>query len=126
MPSDKFKSLVKLIQTDLITLADAPSLMKFYFTPINWDLVDLSNITHLPQILKIIDQSVEFESANQFLEQVKSTAKAAQIPLQELFPVLRTGLTGQSHGLGIHELIELLGSETSKLRLKELLKLAHL
>lgn len=122
MPEAKFQALVKLVQTDLVTLADAPNLVKFYFEPINWDLVNLSQITCLSQILEILQQNLPLTSADTFLEQVKGAAKAAQIPLKELFPVLRVALAGQTHGFGIHELIDLLGLETSNLRLEELVK----
>lgn len=122
MTGVKFQALIKLIQTDLVTLADAPNLVKFYFEPINWDIVNLNQITCLAQILETLKQTLPLQSAETFLEQVKSAAKAGQIPLKELFPVLRTALTGHSYGFGIHELIDLLGIETSNLRLKELVE----
>lgn len=115
--------LLKLIQKDLITLADSNNLLAFYFEkPTNLDETIFNNLKHLKQVVSIIKQYLPITNNANFLPNIKHELKAAQIHLSELFPVLRYALTGHMEGFGIQDLIDILGTEESNVRLESFIK----
>lgn len=117
-------SLIKLMQKDLVTLAMSPSLLEFYFEkPAHLNLNDLNDFTHVHQIAKFIEQNLPINDSTNFLSNVKSSSKAAQIPLNIVFPVLRYALTGKAEGFAIADIINVLGFAESSNRLQNFVKL---
>ena len=115
--------LLKLIQKELITLADSPNLVAFYFAaPNNQDQTVFENLKHFNQVISTIKSNLPITDLETFLPNLKQELKAAQIHLSELFPVLRYALTGKLEGFGIQDLIEILGLQESNLRLENFIK----
>ncbi len=114
--------LIKLIQKDLITLADSGKLLAFYFdTPKGLDKTIFANLKHLDQVVTMIKNKLPITNAATFLPELKQELKAAQIHLSELFPVLRYALTGEIEGFAIQDLIDILGLPESNARLNKLI-----
>lgn len=111
--------LLKLIQKDLITLADSAHLLAFYFAaPTGLDKTVFENLKHLDQVISMIKNKLPMTNQATFLPELKQELKAAQIHLSELFPVLRYALTGSQEGFGIQDLIDILGISESNTRLE--------
>lgn len=114
--------LIKLIQKDLITLADSSKLLAFYFeTPAGLDKTIFANLKHLDQVISMIKNKLPITNPATFLPELKQELKAAQIHLSELFPVLRYALTGHLEGFAIQDLIDILGLPESNARLNKLI-----
>lgn len=117
--------LLKHIQTDIVKLADVPELLRFYFESPRINLMELA--AHIPaERLKPIENLIKEHSAqlaqpHTLVEQLKEAAKAKNIPLKDLFGVLRYALTGKLQGMGIAELIEVLGFKIAQERIKQLM-----
>ncbi len=118
LSADHLGKMIKLIQKDLITLHDSTDLLAFYFENLDQSNQAIFNdFKHLKQINQIIKANLPIKDDLAFLPSVKKTAKDAQIPLNEVFPIIRYALTGKVEGYGIQELIDILGLPTSTLRL---------
>lgn len=110
--------LIKLMQKDLITLKDSSELISFYFEkPIINKIDALRTFSYSSQIAAIIAQNLPITDGQAFLTNIKKMAKDQQIPLTELFPVVRYALTGKFEGFGIQDLTTILGYHESSQRL---------
>ncbi len=116
-------NLLQVIKSELTTLNDAVAKLHFYFEePI---LSKETILEHIPVDLQPTLQAIitkhlsTIENADQFLEQLKSDAKTAQIPIKLLFTILRLLLTGSIHGPAIKDIITILGPQESKRRLEK-------
>ena len=115
------QKLIATVQTDIITLHDASQLLKFYFDAPQLTIADLYGV--IPQeaalpILTLIHAKLPLISnPEEFIEAVKAEAKTQKISVKELFGTLRFLLTGSKEGLGIKELLDVLGVQESKNRL---------
>jgi len=115
--------LLKLIQKDLITLADSANLLAFYFdAPTSLDKTVFANLKHLEQVISLIKNYLPITNHAAFLPELKQALKAEQIHLSELFPVLRYALTGHLEGFAIQDLIDILGIQESNARLEKFIK----
>lgn len=110
--------LTELIKTDLVTLVDSTDLVKFYFETPSADQSQLKSTENLDKIKDLIKNNLPITDANTFLNKTKQGAKDLQVPLKELFPVLRLSLTGNTQGFGIKELIETMGIAESEKRIQ--------
>jgi glutamyl/glutaminyl-tRNA synthetase len=96
-------------------------LLSFYFekpnitdTMISEQFTDTNMITQLQNILQ---QECNTDNFEQFFNNIKQSAKKHNIGLKQIFSYLRFMLTGQTKGLGIHELEKCLGFEEIKQRI---------
>lgn len=117
--SEIVTKLTELIKTDLVTLVDSVDLVKFYFETPSADLSQLKNTENLDKIKDLIKGNLPITDASAFLNKTKQGAKDLQIPLKELFPILRLSLTGSTQGFGIKELIEAMGIVESDKRIQQ-------
>jgi len=127
VPLNQLTKLIEHIQTDIVKLTDVPELLRFYFETPTTSVKELS--THIPAsslktIFNLIEQT-PLVKAHDFVDALKTAAKANNIALKDLFGTLRYALTGKLHGMGIAELIEVLGITTAQERLKHLLMENH-
>lgn len=116
-------NLLQTVKTDLVTLADAPQALHFYFKAPTLTMGDI--------IEKIGDQAtlarscvVEhldlLETKDLFVERVKASAKQHGLPIKHVFWFIRLALTGQQDGPSIHDLIAMLGTTTARERITRL------
>lgn len=120
------EKLVTLVKTDIVTLADVATALSFYFNrPTQPSAEELAVLAgeHLDAILAIVTQHLaELGDAPVFVKNVKEKASQQKIPLKNVFSSLRRTLQGTPHGLALHDLITILGTEEAKIRLEEFLR----
>lgn len=114
----KILKLIKLVQTDLVTLADIVPQTKFYFCEPDYNLIKQNLAPEIKQLIQeFLNNHHSFNNytPEQLLNLIKAQANQAKIPAKTLFPALRLVLTGQPAGLHIVDLIDTIGlNETLK------------
>jgi len=119
------EQLIAAIRTDLVLLGDCTTLLKFYFEPPTTtakDLVTVVGAEHVEPIRSIILNNMStLDSVENFMTACKAAAQPLKLTKQ-LFWALRLFLTGSPEGLGVKELIQLLGVAESRKRLETALK----
>ncbi|HEV2601098.1 MAG TPA: glutamate--tRNA ligase [Candidatus Babeliales bacterium] len=112
--------LIQTIKTDIHTLDEIDNEIAFYFTPPTVTHADLEAIIpneHLTKILALLKQNIEpMTDITLCLNNLKAAAKEQQLPMKLLFSALRLILTGKPNGIGIQELIQMLGIKETKKR----------
>lgn len=109
------------IKTDLTVLQDAPIELEFYFKDPVVDKKDLAHyITaeYLEVICPIINNVIQMlVFPHKFVEMFKEELKKG-VPIKYGFFYVRMALTGKPHGLGIIELVTMLGKDESEQRIQ--------
>jgi len=117
--------LLRIIQTELVTINDVTSLLQFYFvepTITREDFLACISEQHYTAIKEIITaQSTILAQPADYNNQIKIAAKTQNIPLKELFWFLRLALMGTTHGPSIHELLEMLEYDKAQQRIEKAL-----
>lgn len=117
--------LIALVQPELKTLHDLPATLGFYFVAphvTQETLAELASQEIIDSCLMIFKENIEYvNDAEIFYKKVSEGAKEKTLPLKAVWQLLRTLLTGSSHGLGIKELLNILGPEESKKRITRVL-----
>lgn len=123
--SDKdLATIIAYMQKEMVTLQDSVQLLAFYFAKpvctvdVANDLLDTSKRDAYKEIIK---KALTQTTGDAFLNQVKTDSKSTGIKPKEAFSYLRYALTGSPKGPGVGELIEMLGYDTSKVRIGKLL-----
>ena len=117
-------NLIKLVQTDLVTLEDSIKALNFYFeepvlskTEIQEKLQDIN----LQSIEKVIKPNLQFlDNPDKFISEIKNKCKENNISLSAIYPFLRLALTGSVKGPNLHGLLEILGKEKAQKRIENL------
>lgn len=108
----KLLNLIKLVHTDLVTLADIVPQTKFYFCEPDYNFIKQNLAPVIKQFVQEFlnnNNNLKNYTPGQLLDLLKTQANQAEIPAKILFPALRLILTGQPTGLHIVDLIETLG-----------------
>jgi len=118
--------LVQMIKTDLTTLKDVVQALRFYFekpTVTHQDIAAMINAQNAVILSNIVAHALQIiGDATAFVNMLKASSKAQNIPLKETFTFMRMALTGTAMGPGIAELIEMLGVDEATRRLKSVLE----
>jgi len=126
MTHEKLTRIVKLLKTDLVCLTDIKSAIDFYFNEpsiTQAKILEIFNNQIIEKILKILDKNLSYiHNPNLFVTQIKQDGTNEKIDLKDIFSMVRLGLTGKQKGPGIHDLIDILGTQESKQRIKKLIK----
>ena len=121
LSDEKLQQLIQSVQTDLITLQDAPQLLKFYFEKpvITSDIIDnqIADKDIQNKILDILKSHCNSSDFDTFLSNTKASVKENDISFKDFFSLLRLLLTGSPKGLGMHELEKCLGFDEIKSRI---------
>lgn len=123
MPEADIEKIISIFRQEMVTLKDSVELVKFLFlgTDIKSEtLLDL-NTKSLKLVIK--ECSEIQDSKDSFFESMQAICKNHKIQPKDLFTVLRYACTGKIFGIGIKDLIELLGPEKIRMRLKIVLEL---
>jgi nondiscriminating glutamyl-tRNA synthetase len=116
---------IQLVKADIYTLKDVVQVLHFYFVAPEITTHELENLlpdVAIPQISQfIISHLDKLEKGNEFIESIKRDAKELSIPMKHIFHCIRLGLTGQTDGPALHDLIAILGAQQTRERLTRLL-----
>ncbi len=119
---ERLSQILQLLKTDLSTLKDTVSAIRFYFEQptLNKELFShFDNTAKLNVILsKLLDKTTDSQS---FIDSAKRLTKEHEIKIKDLFGFIRIGLIGTIEGPSINDLIEILGIDESKRRLRTLI-----
>jgi nondiscriminating glutamyl-tRNA synthetase len=114
--------LIKLVHTDLVTLAEIVPQTKFYFCEPDYNFIRQNLSPEVKQLIQeflLAQNNLNNYTPEQLLNCLKTQANQAQIPAKIFFPALRLSLTGQPAGLHIVDLIDTLGLDETQKRLQQ-------
>lgn len=114
-------SLLQIIKTDMITLADAPQVTHFYFVEPAITLGDMSQTfgSYLVPVQETVTAQLDkLATVADFIDALKGAAKQQAIPIKYFYWFVRLALTGQQDGPSIHDIVTMLGVETARQRLE--------
>ena len=115
----KLEELVARVRSDMVTLHDVVELLSFYFTtpePTK-EALELHGFTRFAPALKTLAQA--YKDPESFVEQAKMLCKTENLPIKDIFALLRLMLTGQPQGLSVKDILIILGPEEAQKRLKK-------
>jgi glutamyl-tRNA synthetase len=120
--------LVTMVKTDVVTLPDISKSLGFYFKapdikPAELVAISLDKNSVIVTLLK--KHLSDIHNPATFTENVKKDAQAHNVPIKELWHSTRLILTGSTQGLGIKEIIELLGSTEAEHRIRAVVSSHH-
>jgi len=117
---EQLHTLIAKIQTDLHTLAESVSALKFYFAYTQISAQDLEEILPQESISLFVDQlkkdAQESTTEDEFVQKCK-THKPASIGSKEYWGALRLAITGSAKGIGFNDLVGILGLQNVKTRI---------
>jgi len=117
--------LIKAVKTDLVTLQDITKVLEFYFkapTVTHQDIAQhITNQHDCLVIANLISDVLPTLDTAIFTDTVKKASQAQNISLKDTWTFVRMALTGLPKGLGINDLIEVLGIDEIKTRLKSVI-----
>ncbi len=124
LDKQKLIRMLQIIKTDLATLKQSVDDLAFYF---NEPSVARSNIEeyvapeNVDKIVTIIKDNAQLlNNPTEFGTAFKTTSKKQGIPLKESFSLVRLALTGQPRGLGLVQLVEILGPDEVLARINKI------
>ena len=123
LTTTQIESLVEKTKNNIKLLPDAVTALRCYFvTPTPQKAVlEERYAEKLSLILPVIQKLITHQELN--FDIAKALAKEHTISTKELFSFIRYATTESFEGLGIHELVDLLGTEEVKNRIKTCLTL---
>jgi nondiscriminating glutamyl-tRNA synthetase len=124
---EKLLQLVGVIQPELKSLNEVPTLTQFFFEAPKIDkkiFAEKLGAEKMDLAIKLIQDGFQNSSAsasasfsNKFIQKLKQETKAKNLSVKEVFMSLRYLLTGSFSGIGIKDLIDLLKVEEIKKRI---------
>lgn len=120
--------ILNIMKTDMVMLKDCVALLKFYFDAPTLSATDFQACIPSEQIIRIKELVTrcmpEITDSAKFAQLLKDGAKEANIPLKEAFWFVRLALMNATKGPTIHELVDMLGANEARIRLKKALNLS--
>ncbi len=119
-----FDGLLIAIKPELMTLHDVIEKTKFYFEAPRIVINELpeSEKAVLPVLKEVLSQTGNtIADPEAFVKSVAAQAKTLGLPMKSVYALMRIALTGTAQGLGIKDLILLLGSQESYKRFSALI-----
>jgi nondiscriminating glutamyl-tRNA synthetase len=126
LTTEQLTLLIKSIQLELVTLADCVPALAFYFSQpeITPELRQEYYITKhqqiIPELVQIITNNIT--DPDKATHEIQAFCRARQLNMKEIYTILRVALTSKPQGASIKDLLWMLGSQESQLRLEKLLK----
>jgi nondiscriminating glutamyl-tRNA synthetase len=114
----RISELIAKIQPDMVTLYDAVQMLSFYFSrpEPSAETLELHRFSNYAPLLKNIEKNLHDPEA--YLNALKSICKEQNIPMKEIFGLVRVLLTGKPQGLSVKDILSILGPEEAKKRLE--------
>ena len=126
LTAEQLETLIKPIHQELVTLADCVQLLAFYFDEpvLEQDIAHaLMPVEHFENFKTTLTKTCLQTTPALFLSELKTISKVVGVEPRAVFSFVRYALTGRTHGIGIGELIDLLGYQKSIIRIQKLLSL---
>lgn len=121
---DRLLYLIGKVKNDCKTLKDFSGALKFCFEDPKIDLEKIDEYAGKDKtnlIATLIDEAIEYvPQRDLFFETVMREGKEKGLKPKEFLGVIRYILTGDFHGLGLHDVLEMLDDEQIKKRLRGL------
>jgi nondiscriminating glutamyl-tRNA synthetase len=121
IPLDQLVDMVKLLQADLVTLKDIQKTLQFYFEQPILNYLELkAEYPDVTAVLPTLGAAIRnfTDSSEEIVEAINSFPKAQALSAKKFFSVIRLALIGQPQGPRIKDIISILGTEESILRLE--------
>lgn len=123
--------LVKLVQEEIVVLPDIINLLQFYFQDPNPEkILSLLADNQIDIYSRFFANFLLTENLEKILQDheqaynlIRSSCKSLNMPIKNIFILIRIALTGKQSGLGIKELISILSPKTIINRFKTLVYL---
>lgn len=119
LEQSEIESLVSHIRPNLITLTDIVEILKFYFVRpvIHKESFEKFDKKLFEIIKTTLDNVKDNFSPDNFIKELEIEMKNHGAKPQELFKLIRYGLTGETTGLSVKDLLKILSKEEIYLRL---------
>ena len=127
MDKDKLAHLVGVVSGEAKTLTSFPSLVEFYFNAPSVSGTELKNQLgeDVASVLEILSNLADFDGdADGFVAALKTAGKGAGLKMRPVRSGVRYLLTGTFQGVGIKDLVAVLGCEETATRLKKAAELS--
>jgi len=111
MKNEELESLLKIVKTDLKTLADASDVLRFYFErpALKHNIITKKYETRAKDIFScILESHAASNDKESFLQHLKINSKNTGLKFGQVFSAVRYLLTGNFQGLAILELLTIL------------------
>jgi glutamyl-tRNA synthetase len=112
VPEERLIYLIEKVKSDCKTLKDFVGALRFCFEKPEIDIEEIDKYVgkdKANEIAALIDHVIEFAPQRDlFLETLKREGKEAGLKPKEFMGVVRYLLTGNFHGLGLHEVLDML------------------
>lgn len=111
---DQMQQLLKPILTEMVTLTDCVQLLGFYFEQPSYKELEEISLFSPEQKVFFKKTTPLLEAAStltHLLELYKEEGKKANLPAKQLFGIMRYALTGNIQGIGVADVMHLLGQE---------------
>lgn len=120
--------LISFVQQEMVTLEDSIRLLAFYFGKPVYE-IDITRTLmpteQLPAVIKLVQEQSNFNSSQQFMDNLKVAIKQSGIAPKSVYSFVRYALMASPHGPGIIELIDILGIQEAQERLTALINLVQ-
>lgn len=119
----QLKPLIALIQSEMTTLRDAVEMLSFIFAriPTDEELLMAHGIVNYKNFFSDLFAQIP-DDAGTFVDIIKAACKTEKLPLREVFALMRIALTGTPQGIGVKDLMIMLGMTEAVKRLEVLKK----
>jgi glutamyl/glutaminyl-tRNA synthetase len=119
MPQERIETLLKHIQADMVTLHDAVTLLRFIFerSTVDQTQLEAEDGTSTKELFGEL-LSGSYATSTALVEKLKQLTKVHQLQMKQVMSLTRLALTGSVKGMGVAEIIELLGVEETMKRLE--------
>lgn len=126
MDKKEYENLIGHIQKELVTLRDAEQLLAFYFEAPRYEK-DIARTVIEPEKFEELKDCVKallsYSSEDEFLNKLKSKIEEKHIKTKSAFSFIRYAVTGRTQGIGVSELITILGLKEVQQRISTLVSL---
>ncbi len=122
MDKDKLSSLIKIVSSEAKRLNQFPALVAFSFIP---PVISSSVLTDQlgndrAAVMKLLDELAEFSGdADAFVAVAKERAKRDGLKMRPVMSGIRYMLTGEFQGIGVKDLVDILGADEVASRLRK-------
>lgn len=123
MTYEELQHIIRPIQNELHTLADAIPLLHGYFhTPeLDKNALDTYELPRYQDIIKILVDALQAkQNTDATLNAIKTACKEQGLPSKPLWSLIRIALTGSAEGTSIKNLLEIINHHEIVTRLKKL------
>ncbi len=114
-----YKKALEILRGEITVLTDIPTVMSFITTTPSYESSTISPEQHAIVRDKVLIAGLNSESLASWVTTLGALAKTLNVAAPIVFTSVRVALTGKTKGPALKDIIELLGEEESKNRLKQ-------